>query len=353
MRTPLTPATADPLAGAIDRSHNDRIDEPPGAAPWSGVLSPTAPDDIAIGSVCAMLGAARLVDLSAHRLGLADDPRAVAGRLVFIQAIAEGSVDLACAKASHTALQSGHVVIRTASADAVMSARSPARILTLALPRHLLIPRFVSANAIPATGAIFHASLAARLMYELLVGLPAGAENEPGRIAPILDAAAALIGLCLAERPPAPVSLSALAAARADEIIRYLERNYANAALSPASMAEDLGISVRYSHKLLEQTGRSFRQELVALRLQAARRAFAASDRPRQTIAGIAISVGFNDLSQFNRHFRKAYGVTPRAARLADEQSSPGTQPPDRPPRGPRHERQAAATAPSRRASPL
>jgi len=145
--------------------------------------------------------------------------------------------------------------------------------------------------------------------------------------------------------------LSALAAARADEIIRYLGRNFANAALTPASMAEDLGISVRYAHKLLEQTGRSFRQELIALRLQAARRAFADVGGPRQTIADIAISVGFNDLSQFNRHFRLAYAMTPRAARQADEQAAANQPPTDEPPRGARRDRLGAAAPPPRRTS--
>ena len=84
-------------------------------------------------------------------------------------------------------------------------------------------------------------------------------------------------------------------------------------------MAEDLGLSVRYAHKLMGMTGRSFRRELIAQRLDAARAAFAANPKPRQTIADIAISVGFNDLSQFNRHFRAAFGMTPRAARKLDE----------------------------------
>ena len=69
----------------------------------------------------------------------------------------------------------------------------------------------------------------------------------------------------------------------------------------------------------MRSTGRSFREALTELRLEAARQAFAANGAPRQTIADIAISVGFNDLSQFNRHFRNAYGMTPRAARRLDE----------------------------------
>ena len=119
--------------------------------------------------------------------------------------------------------------------------------------------------------------------------------------------------------PQAPEPMSELAARRAADMLTYLRRNFANPSLTPTMMAEDLGLSVRYAHKLMGLTGRSFRQELIAQRLAAARTAFASNRKPRQTIADIAISVGFNDLSQFNRHFRTAFGLTPRAARKLDE----------------------------------
>jgi AraC-like DNA-binding protein len=344
------PAGADKSPGAADRLRNDRADEA-NEPPWSGVLSLNLTDDAFLGScVVAQLAGARLIDLSAAKLALGDHTRAVSEGMVLVQAIVEGAPELASGPDSHASLRAGQVVIRRASADTELNARSTVRVITLAMPSFLLIPRFIAGDAIPAGGALFQGSLAGRLLHDFLVGLSAGAQIQPGRVAPILDAAAALVGLCLAERPPAPVSLSALAAARADEIVRYLERNYANAAMTPASMAEDLGISVRYAHKLLEQTGRSFRQELVALRLKAARRAFSANAHPRQTIADIAISVGFNDLSQFNRHFRNAYAMTPRSARQADEQASVELEPPG--PRGARRHRSAAAAPPGRRVSP-
>jgi len=345
------PAAAETSPGAADRSRNDRADDA-GEAPWNGVLLMDTREDALVGGcICAHLGPASLIDLTASGLEMGDDPRAVSERMVFLQAVVEGAPDLASSGENHATLRPGHVVVRRADARASITARSPVRLLTLAMPGFLLIPRFVAADAVPAGGAVFHGSLAGRLLYDFLVGLSASAEIQPGRVAPILDAAAALVGLCLAERPPAPVSLSALAAARADEIVRYLERNYANAGLTPASVAEDLGISVRYAHKLLEQTGRSFRQELIALRLRAARRAFTANTHPRQTIADIAISVGFNDLSQFNRHFRQAYAMTPRAARQSDEQLSAESPPTGRPLRGARRDRPAAAAPPGSRAS--
>ena len=327
MRTPL-PTVTDLAQAALDGPRRGRADEP-AWSPGEGLFLLTSADQTLFGRfIDRPLGAARLIDLSAATLALADDPRAAEIQWVLVQAVIEGALDLAGPRGGHAALRAGHVIIRSSSPDTVLTARAAARVVTLAMPRHLLIPRFVPSDAIIADGAVFHTSLAGRLLYGLVAGLTADGETPPASPPAILDAVAALVGLCLAERPPAPVSLSALAAARSDEIIRYLERNYANAALTPASMAEDLGISVRYAHKLLEQTGRSFRQELIGLRLKAARRAFADAARPRQTIADIAISVGFNDLSQFNRHFRQAYAMTPRAARQADEQAATGAPSP-------------------------
>ncbi len=85
--------------------------------------------------------------------------------------------------------------------------------------------------------------------------------------------------------------------------------------MTPAKTAEALQISVRYLHKLMIQAGRSFREELTRLRLEACRAALTDAFRGGETIAEIAFSAGFNDLSQFNRHFRAAFGMTPSRAR--------------------------------------
>ena len=317
MRTTQTSAVADRLAIAEDRL-TDGAD-----LPWAGLFAAQADGGEFFG-VCGRLdlGPAVLLDMAGARLRLRDDDAAITSGLIFLQCVVEGEFVLGAGDAGETRLHAGQVVIRPASAQSTLVAETPAHIVTLAMPTFLLTPRFAGAGALPLAGAIAHGSLAARLLCELLTGLAHGGRDKAGRHAAILDAAAALAGLCLAERPPAPVTLTGLAAARADEIIRYLERNFANTQLNPGSMADELGISVRYAHKLLEQTGRSFRQELIGLRLRAARRAFAAGSSPRQTIADIAISVGFNDLSQFNRHFRQAYAMTPRAARQRDEVSA-------------------------------
>ena len=74
-------------------------------------------------------------------------------------------------------------------------------------------------------------------------------------------------------------------------------------------------MSRRYVHKLFAHEGRSFRQELITLRIEACLRGFSDDKQADKTIADIAFAAGYTDISQFNRHFRRLKGETPSAAR--------------------------------------
>ncbi|MBK8387566.1 MAG: helix-turn-helix domain-containing protein [Candidatus Accumulibacter propinquus] len=97
----------------------------------------------------------------------------------------------------------------------------------------------------------------------------------------------------------------------------WLSQHHADPSLNPAALASHLGVSLRYVHKLFESSGRSFSRTLVERRLHACHAALADPFRDRQTVADIAFANGFNDLSHFNRHFKAAYGMTPRDWRQA------------------------------------
>lgn len=71
------------------------------------------------------------------------------------------------------------------------------------------------------------------------------------------------------------------------------------------------GLSERQFTKIFNaRTGMTFLQYLTARRIDAAS---ALLRQPNQTIAGVAFSCGFNDLSHFYRVFRKETGTTPKA----------------------------------------
>jgi AraC-like DNA-binding protein len=265
------------------------------------------------------VGEGLVIDVRAHPMHLRDEPPAAsATALVILQAVVEGRPAYQSSSGEIQILRAGQVVVRRQDPAVQIRSERFAHITTVAVPQHLLAPRYVDAASVAACRDPLEDALPSRLLYDLIVGLGkvCGAATQPPGF---IDVLGGLVALVVAQRPQQPVALSDLAASRAADIIGYLQRNFANPQLDPQTLADDLSISVRYAHKLMRLTGRSFREALTGLRLDAARIAFAANRRPRQTIAEIAISVGFNDLSQFNRHFRDAFGMTPRAARRLDE----------------------------------
>ena len=237
--------------------------------------------------------------------------------VVVLHAVVEGHPTYRSHTGELTPLRPGQVMIRRRLAGSVIRSERTCRIVTAVVPQHLLAPRFANPAMLNRYTVVVDNALPPRLLHAFIVALTEVKETT-APIAP-LDALGGLLSMVLAQMPQPPEPVAELTARRASEAAGYLRRHFANPALTPTMMAEDMGISVRYAHKLMRLTGRSFRQALIAQRLEAARAAFAANMRPRQTIADIAISVGFNDLSQFNRHFRAAFGMTPRAARRLDE----------------------------------
>jgi AraC-like DNA-binding protein len=94
-------------------------------------------------------------------------------------------------------------------------------------------------------------------------------------------------------------------------ILRIVESRSGDPKLSAAAIAAVLGITPRYVHLLLEETGRSLSHHVLERRL---RRAIELLRDPRwrdRRISDIAAAAGFTDLSYFNRAFRRHCGVTP------------------------------------------
>jgi AraC-like DNA-binding protein len=100
-------------------------------------------------------------------------------------------------------------------------------------------------------------------------------------------------------------------AARLGAILREIERRSGDPGLSAVTIALLLGITPRYVHLLLEESGKSFTHHVLERRLD---KATALLRDPRwldRKIADIATEAGFADLSYFNRAFRRRFGATP------------------------------------------
>ena len=134
--------------------------------------------------------------------------------------------------------------------------------------------------------------------------------SEPERARSLVQA---LAQLALIERglirPGSRTALHALRVGRLSLARRLIARNISRAALSPAMVADLLGISVRHLHILFEATDISFAQTVTAERLAESRRLLT---QPReQSISDIALACGFNSIATFYRAFQAAHGMSP------------------------------------------
>ena len=91
--------------------------------------------------------------------------------------------------------------------------------------------------------------------------------------------------------------------------------------LDPAGVAKKLGLSVRYLHRLLQPTGRTFAEHLLDRRLSIAAALLRDPQAVHLKIGEIATRAGFSDPSHFSRCFRHAFGDTPYGARAREKRN--------------------------------
>jgi AraC-like DNA-binding protein len=102
-----------------------------------------------------------------------------------------------------------------------------------------------------------------------------------------------------------------LRAARLAQIVAEIRQNFARPGLSPQALARRLGISVRYLQDILFEGGSSFTERVLELRLQKARSMLASRRYNHIRVSDIALACGFNEVSYFNRRFRRRFGASP------------------------------------------
>jgi AraC-like DNA-binding protein len=146
---------------------------------------------------------------------------------------------------------------------------------------------------------------------EMLLRHPAAVDEAGLAIAAhLLDLAA--IGLGARADVALQARRGGLRAVSLKAVLMILEKRFAEPDISARKLAAAAGLSERYVNELLYEAGASFTTRLNELRL---RKAAALLARGERRISDIAFDCGFNDLSYFNRCFRRRFGLTPTAAR--------------------------------------
>lgn len=126
-----------------------------------------------------------------------------------------------------------------------------------------------------------------------------------------------LVALCLktGRDQTELIRMRGLRAARLETILVEIRSRFSDPAFSPRTIGAKLGLSSRYVQNLLHETGASFTERVMELRLQRARALLENSRYHAVQVSEIAYACGFNDISHFNRTFRHRFGMTPRGLR--------------------------------------
>jgi AraC-like DNA-binding protein len=175
--------------------------------------------------------------------------------------------------------------------------------------------------AVPGAGRIDFASPRLPPSAATTALIAAAEEAHPARLAEIaLDLAGAAVGAqTQVARDARPAS--ARVARRVADVIRHVEARFDEAHPLPALAAHAAMSPYHFLREFRRAVGITPHQFVLSLRLRAAARRLRASDA---TIAAVALDSGFGDVSEFNRRFRRVFGMAPRAyrARALDKVSA-------------------------------
>jgi AraC-like DNA-binding protein len=262
------------------------------------------------------LASASCSGLVAHRHAehLGDD-------LVLNISLAGGRTIRACGREANVA--EGEAILLSGAEIGVVTIPAPARYLSLCVPSKALAPKVANLNAhlvktIPRqTGPLLLlAKYAAALSGPNAVG---NAELQGLAATHVHELIALTLGTT---RDAAEIAQErSVRAARLAAIKSDIVANLGEADLSLTALAARHRCTPRYVQRLFDDEGVTFTDYVLTQRLARAHRMLSNPLRSGEKIASVAYDVGFNDLSHFNRAFRKRYGETPSEVRSGARQS--------------------------------
>jgi AraC family transcriptional regulator, regulatory protein of adaptative response / methylphosphotriester-DNA alkyltransferase methyltransferase len=97
-----------------------------------------------------------------------------------------------------------------------------------------------------------------------------------------------------------------------DEALAVIERGYADAEISLASVARSIATSRRQLQRVFGEHDTSFRRELQRVRMTRAAELLQGGAMP---VATVARAVGYRQPAQFSKAFRRHHGHPPSALR--------------------------------------
>ena len=98
---------------------------------------------------------------------------------------------------------------------------------------------------------------------------------------------------------------------RLSRILDHIEFNLSSPGLTAGKVATACGISSRYLHLLLKESGLNYHDYVWSRRLKIAHEWLARENGGQESITQIACKAGFRSISHFSRVFKECFGYTP------------------------------------------
>jgi AraC family transcriptional regulator, positive regulator of tynA and feaB len=210
-----------------------------------------------------------------------------------------------------TELKVGDVALVDATQPVTyIAGNSPGRWIGLQLPRQTLVSHL---GLEPEAGSHRHSeALASRLLFRLIQDAANECDVSAALAGPYMQLAIYdLVGALFAatDRP----SISTHSDKLFVRVCGIIKAHFADPDLSPAVVAAEAGISLRYLQKLFTLRGATCSHFIYSVRLDQATRLIRrrAAMKAEQPLSMIAYACGFRDYTHFARAFRQRFGHAP------------------------------------------
>jgi AraC-like DNA-binding protein len=209
-------------------------------------------------------------------------------------------------------LRSGDLAVYDSARPCRIACPGQFELVALKVPRQLFhahsrLPRDVTAT--PLRGDQGVGALLSPLLRSAAALAP---ELPPDVVSRVVTTMLELLCTALSERIGADSRPSLPQEAQLFRARRFITDHLADPDLSPTTVADALGMSVRYLHMLFRSAGTSPFRWIQEQRLDTAARLLADPSHAGRSVTDIAFTIGFTDGAHFSRTFRSRFGAPPR-----------------------------------------
>jgi AraC-like DNA-binding protein len=217
-----------------------------------------------------------------------------------------------CAGGERTSLASGDIFFVDALRPFELGGREPFRCMAAVVPKGWIDSRLARPDLVHGRIVRRGAPFARMLGGYVLTAFETAAQmTEDAASLCAMHSAELMVGALGQVRPGSAAPAAAVHEALFARACRIIDFKCADSRLAPASIASELGISIRLLHRLFAERGTTVMKTVFAERVSRAAKLLADPDAAHRSITEIAFACGFNDSTHFGRAFAARMHMPP------------------------------------------